>query len=102
MQRYRALSRLTGQRAMERKGESVNKSAVRAWIMYDWANSAYATTVLAAVLPVFYSSVAGEGLDKTTAASYLAYTHAVGMALVALLSPLLGAISDLSGRKTTF
>ncbi|BCG59600.1 MFS transporter [Paenibacillus sp. URB8-2] len=80
----------------------MNKSAVRAWIMYDWANSAYATTVLAAVLPVFYSSVAGEGLDKTTAASYLAYTHAVGMALVALLSPLLGAISDLSGRKTTF
>ncbi|ASA20478.1 hypothetical protein B9T62_06475 [Paenibacillus donghaensis] len=34
------------------------KSAVRAWIMYDWANSAYATTVLAAVLPIFHSSVA--------------------------------------------
>ncbi|AHV97782.1 MFS transporter [Paenibacillus sabinae] len=80
----------------------MNKSAVRAWIIYDWANSAYATTVLAAVLPVFYSSVAGEGLDKTIAASYLAYTHAVGMALVAIISPLLGAISDLSGRKTTF
>ncbi|AIQ13266.1 MFS transporter [Paenibacillus durus] len=80
----------------------MNKSAVRAWIMYDWANSAYATTVLAAVLPVFYSSVAADGLDKTTAASYLAYTHAIGMALVAILSPLLGAISDLSGRKTTF
>lgn len=80
----------------------MNKSAVRAWIMYDWANSAYATTVLAAVLPIFYSSVAGDGLDKTTAASYLAYTHAVGMALVAVLSPLLGAVSDLSGRKTSF
>ncbi|MBY9081967.1 MFS transporter [Paenibacillus sp. HN-1] len=79
----------------------MNKKAVRAWIMYDWANSAYATTVLAAVLPIFYSSVAADGLDKNTAASYLAYTHAVGMALVALLSPVLGAVSDLSGKKTS-
>lgn len=69
--------------------------------MYDWANSAYATTVLAAVLPIFYSSVAADGLPKNTAASYLAYTHAIGMALVALLSPLLGAVSDLSGKKTS-
>ncbi|MHA6529694.1 MFS transporter [Paenibacillus sp. BAC0078] len=80
----------------------MNKSAVRAWLMYDWANSAYATTVLAAVLPIFYSSVAAKGLGENTAASYLAYTHAVGMALVALVSPLLGAISDVSGRKTSF
>ncbi len=81
---------------------NMNKSAVRAWLMYDWANSAYATTVLAAVLPIFYSSVAASGLSENTAASYLAYTHAIGMALVALVSPLLGSISDLSGRKTSF
>ncbi|MGG3453966.1 MFS transporter [Paenibacillus rhizolycopersici] len=80
----------------------MNKSRIRAWILYDWANSAYATTVLAAVLPIFYAGVAAQGLSESTAASYLAYTHAIGMALVALISPLLGSIADLSGRKTSF
>ncbi|WP_429351266.1 MFS transporter [Paenibacillus sp. 4624] len=80
----------------------MDKRAVKAWIMYDWANSAYATTVLAAVLPVFYASVAASTLDKDTAASYLAYTHSIGMLCVALLTPLLGTLADLSGRKGEF
>jgi len=80
----------------------VNKKAIKAWIMYDWANSAYATTVLAAVLPVFYASVAAATLDTDTAASYLAYTHSIGMLCVALLTPLLGTLADLSGRKGDF
>ncbi|RAW19571.1 MFS transporter [Paenibacillus taichungensis] len=80
----------------------MDKRAVKAWIMYDWANSAYATTVLAAVLPVFYASVAAATLDTETAASYLAYTHSIGMLCVALLTPLLGTLADLSGRKGDF
>lgn len=86
----------------EKEGFYLDKRAVKAWIMYDWANSAYATTVLAAVLPVFYASVAAATLDEGTAASYLAYTHSIGMLCVALLTPLLGALSDLSGRKGDF
>ena len=35
---------------------------INAWCMYDWANSAFATTVMGAVLPTFYSAVAGAGL----------------------------------------
>ncbi len=35
---------------------------IRAWTMYDWANSAFATTILAAVLPVYFSQVAGATL----------------------------------------
>ncbi len=85
-----------------KEGFYLEKRAVKAWIMYDWANSAYATTVLAAVLPVFYASVAAATLDADTAASYLAYTHSIGMLCVALLTPLLGTISDLSGRKGDF
>ncbi|MEK4369731.1 MFS transporter [Paenibacillus sp. FSL R5-0473] len=80
----------------------MNKKAIKAWIMYDWANSAYATTVLAAVLPVFYASVAAATLDTDTAASYLAYTHSIGMLCVALLTPLLGTLADLLGRKGDF
>ncbi|WP_434758339.1 MFS transporter [Paenibacillus amylolyticus] len=85
-----------------KEGLRVDKRAVKAWIMYDWANSAYATTVLAAVLPVFYASVAAATVDKDTAASYLAYTHSIGMLCVALLTPLLGTLADLSGRKGDF
>ncbi|MFM9277100.1 MFS transporter [Paenibacillus jiagnxiensis] len=80
----------------------MNRKAVRAWVLYDWANSGYATTVLAAVLPVFYATVAASTLDATTASSYLGYTHAIGMLCVALLSPLLGALADLSGSKGGF
>ena len=80
----------------------MDKRAVRAWIMYDFANSAYTTTILAAVLPIFYSQVAASNLNPTLASSYLGYTHAIGMLCVALLSPVLGAISDLSGSKGRF
>ncbi len=81
---------------------TTNRKHTRAWLLYDWANSAYATTVLAAVLPIFYSSVAAATLHPETAASYLGYTHAAGMLCVALLSPLLGAVSDLAGNKGRF
>lgn len=80
----------------------MNNREVRAWVMYDWANSAYSTTILAAVLPIFYASVAASTLDENTATSYLAYTHSIGMLCVALMAPILGAISDLSGKKISF
>ena len=40
----------------------MNQRAVRGWVMYDWANSAFATTIMAAVMPIFYADVAGKGL----------------------------------------
>ena len=42
---------------------------VRAWCMYDWANSAFATTILAAVLPIYYSQVAGANLPSEAVAT---------------------------------
>ncbi len=42
-----------------------NKRAIRSWVMYDWANSAFATTIMAAVLPVYYAQVAGATLGGT-------------------------------------
>lgn len=75
---------------------------VRSWMMYDWANSAFATTMLAAVLPIFYQSVAASGLPNHEATSYWAFTQTIGMIFVALLSPILGAMADLSRRKMAF
>ncbi len=62
--------------------------------MYDWANSAFATTIMAAVLPAYYSLVAAASLDKTTASSYWGYTNTIAMCIVAVLAPILGAMAD--------
>jgi UMF1 family MFS transporter len=72
------------------------------WALYDWANSAFATTIMAGVLPVYYASVAGAGLSGNTASVYWGYTTAVGLILIALVAPVLGAIADYVGAKKRF
>jgi len=67
--------------------------------MYDWANSAFATTVVAAVFPIYYSTVIGTCLPGNLASVYFGYTTAVGLTLVALVSPVLGAIADRNQAK---
>jgi UMF1 family MFS transporter len=57
---------------------------------------------MAAVLPEFYSSVAGSTLDKTTATSYWGYSNTIAMLLIAIAAPILGAIGDHSGAKKRF
>jgi len=80
----------------------MNKKQVYSWVMYDWANSAFATTVLAAVLPIFYSDVAAKGLSNNLATSYWGYTQAIAMLIIAFLSPVLGAMADYSDSKRSF
>ncbi len=79
-----------------------HKKAIRAWTMYDWANSTFATTIMAAVLPVYYSSVASEGLSPSTATSNWAFTTSIALILVGVLGPILGAMADFSGTKKRF
>ena len=67
--------------------------------MYDWANSAFATTVMSALLPVYYSQVAGANLPGNTATAYWGYTTAGALLITALLAPIMGAIADYSGAK---
>jgi UMF1 family MFS transporter len=78
------------------------RKMILSWCFYDWANSAFATTIMAAVLPVFYSSVAGANLNKTTASSYWGYTNTIAMLIVAFTAPILGALADHSGIKKRF
>ena len=75
---------------------------LRAWALYDWANSAFATTIMAAFLPVYYSTVVARELGETVATAYWGYTTAVALALIAVLSPVLGAIADYLGAKKKF
>jgi UMF1 family MFS transporter len=82
--------------------EKERRKQILSWCLYDWANSAFAATIMAAVLPVFYSSVAGANLSKTTASSYWGYTNTLAMLVVAFSAPILGALADHRGIKKRF
>ena len=70
------------------------------WALYDWANSAFATTVLAGFFPVFFQQYWSTGVDPTVSTSRLGFANGVAGLIVAVLAPVLGAIADRSaGRK---
>jgi UMF1 family MFS transporter len=72
----------------------LDRPELRAWAMYDWANSAMVTTVIAAVFPIFFTKVAGHGIPPERATYYFAVASTVGMVIIALLSPVLGTLAD--------
>ena len=70
------------------------------WALYDWANSAFATTVLAGFFPVFFQQFWSTGVDPTISTSRLGFANAIAGIIVAVLAPVLGAIADrTAGRK---
>jgi MFS transporter, UMF1 family len=75
----------------------LHRPELRAWGMYDWANSAVMTTVIAAVFPPYYAAVAAEGAPQGMAMFQAATT--AGILIIAVLSPILGAIADFSATK---
>lgn len=82
--------------------KAIKKKLQRSWMMYDFGNSAFATTIMAAVLPVYYANVAASGLEDGLATSYWGYSQSISVLIVAILAPILGAISDFSAAKKKF
>ncbi len=78
------------------------KKIINSWSMYDWANSAFATTIMAAVLPIYYRTIAESTLTGNQVTSYWAYTNSIALLLIALVSPILGAMADFRGQKKRF
>jgi len=73
--------------------------SVYAWCMYDWANSAFATTVLTAFFPVFFKTFWNHGVEPTVSTARLGLATGIGGLMVALLSPVLGAMADAGKAK---
>jgi UMF1 family MFS transporter len=70
------------------------------WALYDWANSAFATTVLAGFFPVFFQKFWSTGVDPTVSTSRLGFANGIAGLLVAIAAPVLGAMADrTAGRK---
>lgn len=77
----------------------LDRPELRAWAMYDWANSAMVCTIITAVFPIYYSEVACAGVDPKVASGRYAAATTIGMVIVALMSPILGAYADHTAGK---
>jgi UMF1 family MFS transporter len=78
---------------------SLNRPELRAWAMYDWAISAVQTTIMVAVFPIFYIQVAGADAGGTKASQWWAISNGLAIAVVAVISPILGAVADFAAAK---
>src|SRR5215831_13602119 len=72
---------------------------VFAWAMYDWANSSFATTVMAGFFPVFFKQYWSAGTEPTISTFRLGLGNGFASFAIALLAPLLGAIADRGGAR---
>lgn len=71
----------------------LQRSELRAWAMYDWANSAFVTSVIAVFYPVYFASTAA-GLTAEQATQRFGLATTVALAITAVLSPILGFMAD--------
>ena len=74
---------------------------VLSWAFYDWANSAFATTVMAGFFPAFFKAEWNVGVAETVSTFRLGTANAIAGLVVAAAAPLLGAIADRGGAKKT-
>ncbi len=71
----------------------------QAWAWYDWANSAYFTTVITAVFPAFFATYAAADLEPAQATARFGAVTTFSVALVAIAAPVLGALADYTGLR---
>ncbi len=72
----------------------LNRRELRSWALYDFANSAFQTTIVAAVFPIYFQRVAAADLPPSLATSRFAWATTIAICIVAIVAPLLGALAD--------
>ncbi|MCK4863879.1 MAG: MFS transporter [Gammaproteobacteria bacterium] len=76
----------------------INKTTF-SWALYDWANSAYATVILAGFFPLFFKQYWSDATDVSTSTFQLGLTNAVASTVIVILAPVLGAVADAGNLK---
>jgi UMF1 family MFS transporter len=77
----------------------LHRKELRAWALYDWANSGMVTTIITAIFPIYFASVAAHDLPRTEATYRYAIATTLALAIIAVLAPILGAVADHAGVK---
>jgi UMF1 family MFS transporter len=83
---------------------------IRAWVMYDWANSVYQLTITSAIFPIYYNTVTRHGSDNSVSffgakvENTVLYSWSIAAAylILALGSPLFSSVADYTGRRKAF
>jgi MFS transporter, UMF1 family len=75
---------------------------VVAWAAFDWANSAFATTVMVVFFPVFFKQYWSAGVPATESTFWLGMANGTASFLLAVLAPWLGTLGDRSGARLKF
>ena len=97
------MDEIQGQEKLRKSGgEKFKLTAVeKSWVMYDWANSVYATIMMAAVFPIYFTGIAAQA--GKAGDFWWGIATSVSMVIVAVLAPVVGALSDFMGyRKKLF
>src|SRR5437868_14298185 len=77
----------------------LGRRELRSWAMYDRANSAVQTTIIAAIFPIYFQKVAAAGMPGPVATSRFAWATTIAILIVAVIAPLLGAVADYAAVK---
>jgi UMF1 family MFS transporter len=82
--------------------ERLDRRQAISWAFYDWANSAFATTVIAGFFPIFFKQYWSDEVPVTESTFWLGVANSLASLLIVLLAPLLGAIADRGGARKRF
>ncbi len=78
---------------------ALHRPELRAWAMYDWGNSAFFTTIVATVFPIYFRTIVDGAMSKQETTQFFVWTSAAALGCMAITSPLLGALADHSGNR---
>lgn len=85
-----------------RSNTDPTRRRVLSWAFYDWANSAFATVVMAGFFPVFFKQYWAADLSATDSTFWLGLANSIASLLIVVSAPLLGAIADQAAAKKRF
>lgn len=80
----------------------VTDRRVFAWAMYDWANSAFATVVMAGFFPIFFKQFWSTGVDASSSTFHLGVANSLASLVIVAVAPVLGAIADQGNARKQF
>ena len=75
------------------------RKSIWSWALYDWANSAFATTVMAGFFPLFFKEYWADPGNPNESTFYLGMANSIASIIIAALAPFLGAIADRGTAK---
>jgi UMF1 family MFS transporter len=79
-----------------------NRKKVWSWAFYDWANSAFSTTVMAGFFPIFFERYWSNPNDVIQSTYQLGWANSIASIFIAAISPFLGAVADRGSAKKKF